>query len=203
MKDALKYITNRYNISINTPGIHQIQAGRYKCLPSIFKDLGFKVGAEVGVHKGEWSSRILRRLPGLKLFLIDLWESYPGYKDFPAAKVSEAYYTAIELTKGFDVQFIKEWSHKAANQFMDESLDFVYLDANHTYEYVVQDLAAWAPKVKKGGIVCGHDYDDYSKSRRRFEMNVINAVNGWVNSYQISHLFILINNKGRSWMYVK
>ena len=40
----------------------------------------------------------------------------------------------------------------------DESLDFVYIDANHAYDWVVQDIELWYPKVKKGGILWGHDY---------------------------------------------
>jgi cephalosporin hydroxylase len=44
--------------------------------------------------------------------------------------------------------------------FENNSLDFVYIDANHAYNYVVQDIELWYPKVKKGGYLCGHDYID-------------------------------------------
>ena len=201
--DTLKHILTRYDITEDQAGPHYISAGRYKCLPNLLNELGFKIGAEVGVHKGQYSQKVLRRIPGLKLFLIDLWEAYPGYKDFEKTTIIKSYAEAQERTKGHDVVFIKEWSHVAADQFEDESLDFVYLDANHAYEFVVRDLAKWAPKVRKGGIVSGHDYDDYSKRSRRYDMNVINAVNGWCASYGIKHLFILTNNPNNSWMYVK
>ncbi|MBU3591454.1 class I SAM-dependent methyltransferase [Polynucleobacter sp. 78F-HAINBA] len=52
---------------------------------------------------------------------------------------------------------IREKSWLAADQFQDESFDLVYIDGDHTYEGVVKDLAAWYPKVKKGGIICGDD----------------------------------------------
>jgi len=49
-------------------------------------------------------------------------------------------------------------SEKAVTYFKDETLDFVYIDANHSYESCKQDIALWWPKVKKGGIFSGHDY---------------------------------------------
>jgi hypothetical protein len=47
---------------------------------------------------------------------------------------------------------------QAVTKFADNSLDFVYLDGNHTYDFVKQDLNAWYNKVKVGGILAGHDY---------------------------------------------
>jgi predicted O-methyltransferase YrrM len=46
----------------------------------------------------------------------------------------------------------------AATHYKNESLDFVFLDADHNYEAVQADIAAWLPKVRPGGILCGHDY---------------------------------------------
>jgi hypothetical protein len=55
---------------------------------------------------------------------------------------------------------IRAKSEIAADIFPDNSLDFVYIDANHAYQYVVQDIQLWYPKVKPGGYICGHDYID-------------------------------------------
>lgn len=49
-------------------------------------------------------------------------------------------------------------SPKAADEFEDDSLDFVFIDANHDYEPVKADIAAWKPKIRKGGVLAGHDY---------------------------------------------
>lgn len=57
---------------------------------------------------------------------------------------------------------IQTLSHEGAKLYSDNSLDFVFIDANHTYEFVKNDLAAWLPKVKKGGIIAGHDYNPVS-----------------------------------------
>jgi predicted O-methyltransferase YrrM len=49
---------------------------------------------------------------------------------------------------------------EVVNQFEDESLDVVFIDLTHTYESVKQDIELWLPKVKKGGILAGHDYEN-------------------------------------------
>lgn len=54
---------------------------------------------------------------------------------------------------------IKSGSSEAAALFADKSVDFVFIDANHTYEFVKADVLAWLPKVKPGGIIAGHDYN--------------------------------------------
>jgi predicted O-methyltransferase YrrM len=50
-------------------------------------------------------------------------------------------------------------SGDAAQFFNDNSLDMVFIDGDHTYKGVKQDIDTWLPKMKKGGIICGHDYD--------------------------------------------
>ena len=53
---------------------------------------------------------------------------------------------------------IKGTSWEMANNFEDESVDFVFIDAGHEYDSVVKDITSWLPKIKKGGIISGHDY---------------------------------------------
>jgi predicted O-methyltransferase YrrM len=55
---------------------------------------------------------------------------------------------------------VRAMSSEAAPSFADGSLDFVYIDANHSYEGCRDDIALWWPKVKVGGILAGHDYVD-------------------------------------------
>jgi len=58
------------------------------------------------------------------------------------------------------VQIVRATSAAASELFADESLDFVYIDANHAYLHVLEDLRLWTPKVRSGGLVAGHDYFD-------------------------------------------
>ena len=86
--------------------------------------------------------------------------------------------------------------------FADESLDFVYIDAAHDYKSVKDDIGEWDKKVRKGGIVAGHDY---LNKLHGTDYGVKRAVDEWVKGNKIKHLFILEENrkKSPSWFYVK
>ena len=59
-------------------------------------------------------------------------------------------------------------SLEAAPLIPDHSLDFAYVDARHDYASVLEDLEAWFPKVKPGGILAGHDYADIEFGKNVF-----------------------------------
>jgi len=198
--EILKYICEKFKVEGD---VIDLKIGRFKDIPRLFAELGFKKGAEIGVYRGLYSKYLLRYIPGLELVGIDLWEIYPGYKDYSSTDIVEAHNEAIKVYKDKGV-LIQGWSNEVAKTIPDESLDFVFIDGNHAYEYVVEDIALWSKKVRKGGIVYGHDYDDYSQHRTRWkEMNVINAVDGWIKSYKIKPLFLITKNHNKCWMYVK
>jgi hypothetical protein len=201
--ETLKYFAKKFDIDLSQSSPIYLNIGRFKDLPRMFHELGFKVGAEVGVYQGDYSKWLLRMIPGLKLYGIDSWIPYKGYKDFGNNDIVDAYRRAKESVKGYDCELIKGWSNEVVNRFEDESLDFVFIDGNHAYEYVVEDIAKWSKKVRKGGVVYGHDYDDYSNSRKWAEMTVIPAVDGWCQAYKIDPYFILTKNKNKCWMYIK
>lgn len=204
---TLEHIIKKYDLDVSqaTPDAPVfIPIGRFKDIPRLFRELGFKIGAEVGVYQGEYSKWLLRGIPGLKLYGIDAWKVYTGYKDYSPTNMGEAMDKAKANVAGYDCELIHAWSHEAVVQFADNSLDFVFIDGNHSYEHCVQDIALWSKKVRKGGIIYGHDYDDYSQHKRRWsEMNVMNAVDGWMKSYRISPWFVITHNRNKCWMYVK
>jgi len=125
-------------------------------------------GAEIGVYEGDNVVTLLTHIPWIKkLYCIDRWEEYEGYtKDlehnFPD--------TELTLEKVFDnfkkriiffskkVEILKMDSIKAATLIEDDSLDFVFIDGNHSYDSVKNDILAYVPKIKIGGILSGHDY---------------------------------------------
>ena len=119
-------------------------------------------GVEVGTFKGSFSNQIMNNWSGT-LYMVDVWRPLEsGYDDASNhGKYDGGVYTdAMENIKGFEDRaiMVRATSEIASDMFNDNSLDFVYIDANHAYDYVVQDIELWYPKVKKGGFICGHDY---------------------------------------------
>jgi predicted O-methyltransferase YrrM len=123
-------------------------------LPKKFDALGYKKGVEVGVYRGGYASKILAGFSG-HLTLVDPWQNYPVLMD--AKDAYDICKKAVEPYKD-RVTFMRTTSEEASSHFEDESLDFVYIDGDHTYNAVTLDLEKWYPKVKKGGLFYGHDY---------------------------------------------
>jgi hypothetical protein len=147
-----------------------------------FNELGFKTGAEIGVWDGVFSEVLCKSIPGLKLYSIDCWETYKGYKDHTLNhNMQNAYEVAKTRLEPYGAILIKKFSMDAVKDFADESLDFVFIDGNHEYEFVKEDINAWAPKVRKGGIVSGHDYYHFPSGRG----GIIKAVNEYVAEHDI------------------
>lgn len=183
---------------------------REKHLPEFFRDAGFRIGVEVGVECGLYSEHLCQHIPGLTLYSVDCWQPYKGYRDHVNKEKLEGFYEeAKKRLEPYNCTLIREWSVEAAKLFGNQSVDFVYIDGNHDYANVVKDIDAWAPKVRKGGIVSGHDF---IKRKREVMHHVVEAVAGWADCYQISPWFILgrkdvipgePRDHNRSWMWVK
>jgi hypothetical protein len=159
------YLQKRYSININQESPIRIGGfTRRRHMLWMFNHLGFHKGAEIGVYKGENAESICVRLPGVKLICVDGWRAYDCYKPvegFSRIIQPEIEYEAVKqrLSK-YNVSFMRMDSMEAVKQIPLESLDFVYIDANHFYESVKEDLDEWSKRVRIGGIVSGHDYVD-------------------------------------------
>jgi hypothetical protein len=118
-------------------------------------------GVEIGVFKGEFSKYILNNWGG-KLYMVDVWRPLGGeYEDASNHRDHiDAYQETMESIKGLEDRgiMVRATSEVAADMFQDESLDFIFIDANHAYDFVVEDINLWFPKLKKGGVFSGHDY---------------------------------------------
>ena len=206
-EQTIEHIKKKYNLIIDERTVYPIPLpmGKHYCLPTMFAELGFTKGAEVGVYKAMFSIELMKGIPNLHLIGVDLWKIYPGYKDFGSNDIDEAYKISKEIydSYGDRAVLLKGDSVDLAKTIPDGSLDFVFIDANHNYEHVVADIAAWAPKVRKGGIVSGHDYNDYAMRIKWASMHVVDAVNGWTRSYRIKPWFITTQNRNNCWFYVK
>jgi hypothetical protein len=131
-----------------------------------------KVGVEIGVYRGDLSWRLLGSNRNIFLYLVDPWEecapdsSYATTEDHinrcTQAEHDESMRQAMNNVDLFRGQFkvLRMTSEEAAKEFPDESIDFVFIDGDHSYEGCSQDIALWYPKLKDGGLLSGHDYRD-------------------------------------------
>ena len=130
----------------------------YKKVSTIFDNAEF---VEVGVNYGQSACfmgvEIINQNKNIKLNLIDSWD-----ENFEMG-VYDSFMNTIQPIKqemGDKLNIIRDLSVNAAKRFNDNSLDFIFIDACHDYEYVKEDLHTWYPKLKKNGIFAGHDYYD-------------------------------------------
>ena len=142
-----------------------------------FNILQVGVGVEIGVFDGGTSWFLLKSFPTLKLLSVD---PYKAYHEYDQPRMNQAEATALDRLSPFGERSVrlKMTSHTVASQIPDESLDFVFIDADHTYDAVKEDIAAWYPKVRLGGLFCGHDYlwDGVKKAVNEFsEMKSLNG----------------------------
>jgi predicted O-methyltransferase YrrM len=180
---------------------------RFRDLPRLFKEMGFKVGAEIGVARGFYSKWLLYGIPGLKLYLIDPWKAYGEYtehsKESDQPIMDANLKKAKERLKGKNVVFIRKTSMDALEDFEDESLDFVFIDGNHSFEYVIADIAGWSKKVRKGGIVSGHDYwNSVDRGGNPKLCQAKDAVDAWTKTNQIK-FYVADKDKSPSWLWIK
>jgi hypothetical protein len=201
--NTLETIIKKFNLK-NTPlrpGTW-VMGSRNKELLELYTELGFKLGAEIGVEAGIYSEEMCKSVPNLTLYSIDPWKAYGGYREHVSQEKLEALYkTAYDRLKPYNCYIIRDLSENAHELFQDESLDFVYIDGNHDFLHVTNDLEYWSRKVKKGGIVGGHDYIRRSGPYRN---NVKDVIPAFAYANGIREWFILREPKGASsWFWVK
>ncbi len=181
-------------------------------LPQFFVEMGFKVGAEIGVDKGEFSEKFCKT--GLTLYAVDPWKYDDDYQDSHTQERLDFLYehTKRVLHPYPHARILRKTSMEAVKDFADESLDFVYIDGNHQLKYVIEDLVEWSKKVKRGGVICGHDYIYTNPRTAAGICHVIYAVNAYTQAYKIRNWYLLgrketrigeKRDKWRSWMFVK
>jgi hypothetical protein len=136
------------------------------------------VGVEVGVFTGTMSQVLLNRNRTLHLFLVDNW--LPAEEQPAAYRETEDYHSKLSAgrQRNYRAQTIRNTrrygerctilecsSVEAAAQFPDGQCDFVFLDADHSYEGTLADIEAWWPKIRPGCWLCGHDYGGWAVIR--------------------------------------
>lgn len=116
---------------------------------------------EVGSWKGRSSAymavEIANSNKDIAFYCVDTWQ---GSREHQGQDLSGLYQTFLDNMRPVEHHYfpLKLTSLEASRRFKDESLDFVFLDASHEYEDVREDILAWLPKIKPGGVLAGHDY---------------------------------------------
>ena len=146
---------------------------------------------EVGAYKGRSTCFMAERLAESGLDVrFDVVDTFAGDDDVGHADLWPEF--AANLTRAGLLSRLtahRAPSAEAAQEFEDASLDFVFIDARHTYEAATEDLAAWWPKLRPGGLFAGHDYTNSPGVRA--------AVDEFVARQDLGHAFRVSRS---SWM---
>lgn len=181
-------------------------------LPKFFVQMGYKTGAEVGVYKGAFTEKFCEA--GLKMFAIDPWMAYQGAGRTQKEQARQNFlygHTQRTLAPYKDCEIIRSTSMDALKYFEDGSLDFVYLDGDHSFKHIAEDLVEWTKKVRSGGIVSGHDYFYFGPQQTNLICHVGPVVDAFVKSFEIRPLYIFgkvpnapdKDDRYPSWMFIK
>ena len=166
------------------------------------------VCAEIGVEYGDFSQEIIKNDPK-ELVLVDVWEKQTGTYERDTSNLNnfEALYQHVVDLFGQDkrVKIIKDFSSEAVKMFPDEHFDFVYIDANHTWKGITNDIHDWWPKVKIGGYLCGHDYihkNVYLWNGGKYEVSWVEVrpvVDAWAEVKAVELLLTWEDGPAHSW----
>lgn len=200
---AVEQLAHFFHADLSQPSPIPLSGSRWVELPAAFRALGFREGAEIGVEEGRYSQRLCELIPELHLRSIDAWQAYSGYREHVTQEKLDGFQVeARRRLAPYRCDVVQANSLTAAGHIPDRSLDFVYIDANHSYEHVVADIAAWAPKVRSGGVLAGHDFR-HIKGKAGAVFGVVEAVTGWTRAYDVSPWFVLRGDKSPSWLWVQ
>jgi predicted O-methyltransferase YrrM len=178
-----KAIREKFNILRIEDSVPHAAGRRYnrKHLAQLLGELQYNKGAEIGVRKGAFSKYLCQCNPNLEILCIDPWGQYRGN---PQSRQDRYFKYAVKNLNECNAKIIRKTSMDALTDIEDGSLDFVYIDGNHQFDYVCLDIIFWAKKVKSGGIIGCHDYCEFGWG------GVVKAVNGYTHCHHIDPWYI-------------
>lgn len=143
-----------------------IEKFQWDVIGDFVRERGWTMGVELGVRWGQTSEWLLANFDQLSMIGVDLMRPMPEhtgeaqetYENWPWEDYKQQVSQILERYPRRFIMLIEDTS-KAARVIEDASVDFVFIDADHSYEGVKRDIAAWTPKVRDGGLVMGHDID--------------------------------------------
>ncbi len=149
------------------------------------------VGLELGVSKADSFMTILENCSNIKtLYGVDSYRPHHDIfegrdiSDFESDMIkAESLYKQKHSSHKDKIKFFECTSQEAVLNFEDESLDFIFIDADHSYDSVFQDLSIWYPKIKKGGLLTGHDYEMMTVQQAVNDFRSLNNINNLMGVY--------------------
>lgn len=213
MNDTFNYIVNKYKINVGRQYLIDVEQMQGSAdLSKLFAELKFNKGAEIGTDQGLYAEVLCQDNPNLELICVDPWMS-AAYEEGRSGVVepqdyfNDRYEETAERLKPYNCKLIRKTSMDALADVEDNSLDFVYIDANHDFVNFTLDLHNWIKKVRPGGIVSGHDYAYYSY--KKFN-HVKRALIAYARCYRMIPVFAVMyvsdglrRDRYRSWFWVK
>lgn len=152
-------------------------------------------GIEIGTCRAESTAYFLEKCPNIDL--LTTIDPYKGYQDWNGEITQETVDRFMEVAKknlkqyGKRVKMLREGSVAVAGTFKDESVDFIFVDGDHSYDATLADCEAYYPKLKKGGIFCGHDYQTIESVKR--------SIDDFRTKYKITAPINLTTNSAFFW----
>ncbi|MHA1303721.1 MAG: class I SAM-dependent methyltransferase [Candidatus Heimdallarchaeaceae archaeon] len=164
-------------------------------LPEVFKKLGYKKGVEIGTYKAAYTELFAKS--GLEIYGVDPWLMYRDYGNPKGQKRLDFQYEhSLRVLKPYpNAHLIRKTSMDALVDFKDESIDFVYIDGNHSFKYVAEDIYEWARKVRQGGMISGHDYIYTKSTSWNGICHVRPVLEAYMRSFNIRNFWVLGNRK--------
>jgi hypothetical protein len=184
-------------------------------LPEFCLQMGYKVGVEIGVDKAKYLKHWLSS--GLKMYGVDPWRYYGDYAHPRGQERLDFLYkhsSGVVAEFGDKCTLIRKTSMEAVEDFEDESIDFVYIDGHHGFKYVAEDIWEWTKKVKKGGMISGHDFalTKHQEIKDPWILNVKHVVIAWTECFGIDNWYVIGAQEAvegekrdtfRSWFWIK
>lgn len=148
---------------------------------NIAKNINKGVFVEIGSWEGDFSYELLKQTECEILYCVDPYKhfthnEYPdGMNNLTQEEFDNKFNAINNRFKEFGkrVEFIRLESEEASRLFADNVIDYIYIDGNHDYKYVKNDIEAWWPKLKSGGWMCGDDVYSHDLSEHDKNGNVL------------------------------
>lgn len=153
-----------------------------QALARLGRDMGYRKGVEIGTNRGFSAEMWCKQNRKLHLTCIDPYVAYNARHS--QRKQNEIYEEAVQRLKPYNAEIVRKSSLDVVGEFENRSLDFLFIDGDHEFDAVMQDLICWAPKVSGHGLVMLHDYCVF------WWGGVIAAVNAFTSAHRVDPWYV-------------